>query len=191
MHTPAAAPLRIDSLAVPGSMARLGITCCPGTHRTSVAEGARAHDLDTDLARIAAWGTALLLTLMEQHELARHGVPDLGTCARRWMAWRWLPIVDRQIPDAAFEAAWPPAADDVRRRLDAGENVVVHCLGGLGRSGMIAARILVERGLAPAAAMAAVRAARSGAIETAHQEAYVLGLGRVTAAAARPDRKPQ
>lgn len=191
MHTPAAVPLRIDSLAVPGSIARLGITCCPGTHQTRAGVGAGAHDLEANLAQIAAWGTALVLTLMEQHELARYGVPHLGACVRRSMAWHWLPIADRQVPDAAFEAAWPPAANDVQRRLDAGENVVVHCLGGLGRSGMIAARLLVERGLAPAAAVAAVRAARPGAIETAPQEAYVLGLGRVTAPAARPARKPQ
>jgi ADP-ribosyl-[dinitrogen reductase] hydrolase len=79
----------------------------------------------------------------------------------------------------------------VQRRLDLGENVVLHCLGGLGRSGMIAARVLVERGLAPAAAITAVRAARPGAIETAQQEAYVLGLDRLTAIAARPGRKPQ
>ncbi|MDZ7653150.1 MAG: phosphatase [Burkholderiaceae bacterium] len=191
IRAPVAAPLRIDSLAVPGSSARLGITCCPGTHRASAAGGARAHDLEADLARIAAWGSALLLTLMEQHELARHGVPDLGARARRSMTWCWLPIVDRQAPDAAFEAAWPQAIEEVQRRLDAGDNVVLHCLGGLGRSGMIAARILVERGLAPAAAMAVVRAARPGAIETAQQEAYVLGLRRATAAAVLPGRKPQ
>jgi ADP-ribosyl-[dinitrogen reductase] hydrolase len=191
MQSPASVPLPIDSLAVPGRVGRLGITCCPGTRRALLPTGAQAHDLEADLARIAAWGTTLLLTLMEEQELARHGVPDLGTCAGRSMAWRWLPIVDRQTPDAAFEAAWPNAADDVQRRLDGGENVVVHCLGGVGRSGMIAARILVERGLAPAVAMATVRAARPGAIETAQQEAYVLGLGGSSRAAARPARKPQ
>jgi protein-tyrosine phosphatase len=188
---PVIAPLPIASLAVPGSMARLGITRCPGTRDAARAADARALDLEADLARIAAWGAALLLTLMEQDELARHGVACLGACAGRSMVWRGLPIVDRQVPDAAFEAAWPPVAAEVQHRLDRGENVVVHCLGGLGRSGMIAARVLVERGLAPKVAMAAVRAARPGAIETAQQEAYVLGQGRLTSPAARPARKPQ
>jgi len=52
--------------------------------------------------------------------------------------------------------------------------VLIHCTGGLGRSGMIAARLLVELGEEPRLAMQRVRAARPGAIETAAQEAYVL-----------------
>jgi ADP-ribosyl-[dinitrogen reductase] hydrolase len=47
-------------------------------------------------------------------------------------------------------------------------------MGGLGRSGMIAARLLVELGEEPRAAIQRVRAVRRGAIETAAQEAYVL-----------------
>jgi predicted protein tyrosine phosphatase len=190
-RVPFIAPLPIDSVAVPGSVARLGITCCPGTRGVAHMADTRALDLEADLAGIAAWGTTLLLTLMEQDELARHGVAHLGARAGRSMTWHALPIVDRQVPDSAFEARWPTVAAEVLRRFDRGENVVVHCLGGLGRSGVIAARVLIERGLAPAAAMAAVRAARPGAIETAQQEAYVLGLGRSAVSAARASRKPQ
>ena len=47
-------------------------------------------------------------------------------------------------------------------------------MGGLGRSGMIAARLLVELGEEPRAAIQRVRQVRPGAIETAAQEDYVL-----------------
>ena len=43
--------------------------------------------------------------------------------------------------DAAFEAKWPEVSRSLRSRLDAGENILVHCRGGLGRAGMIAARL--------------------------------------------------
>jgi protein-tyrosine phosphatase len=57
--------------------------------------------------------------------------------------------------------------------LRSGGNVLVHCRGGLGRAGMIAARLLVEEGVPPETAMTAVRAARPRAIETPAQERWV------------------
>ena len=55
-----------------------------------------------------------------------------------------------------------------------GGKVLVHCKGGLGRAGLVAARILVERGVPPRAAIDAVRTVRPGAVETAAQERHVL-----------------
>ncbi|MDP7292161.1 MAG: hypothetical protein QF497_08015, partial [Verrucomicrobiota bacterium] len=55
-----------------------------------------------------------------------------------------------------------------------GESIVLHCKGGLGRTGTIAARLLVELGMTPGNAILAVREARPGAIETSAQETYVL-----------------
>ena len=64
----------------------------------------------------------------------------------------------------------------VRRIVEAlehGDDVIVHCLGGLGRAGTIAATTLVARGLAPEPAIAAVRATREGAVQTSEQERFV------------------
>jgi hypothetical protein len=53
--------------------------------------------------------------------------------------------------------------------------VVVTCMGGLGRSGILAACLLVSAGTAPEAAIAAVRAARGPrALETIAQEDFVV-----------------
>jgi protein-tyrosine phosphatase len=51
--------------------------------------------------------------------------------------------------------------------------VLVHCAAGLGRTGTLAALLLVEGGLEPEAAIARVRQARPGTLETADQEAFV------------------
>jgi protein-tyrosine phosphatase len=57
-----------------------------------------------------------------------------------------------------------------------GSRVLVHCRGGLGRAGTVSARLLVELGVPPVEAIRQVRRVRVGAIETAAQERYVLGL---------------
>jgi protein-tyrosine phosphatase len=57
--------------------------------------------------------------------------------------------------------------------LSRGVRVAVHCGAGLGRSGTLLAAYLVSQGAAPDAAIADVRAARPGSIETDEQEAAV------------------
>jgi len=58
--------------------------------------------------------------------------------------------------------------------LRSGSDIVVHCKGGLGRAGMMAARLLVEVGVPPEQAIKSVRSVRKGAIETKDQEDVVL-----------------
>lgn len=69
------------------------------------------------------------------------------------------------------------AGQKLHRRLDAGERLLIHCRGGLGRTGLVAGRILVERGLKPQEAIRQIRLVRPHAIETPEQEAYVLSTG--------------
>jgi protein-tyrosine phosphatase len=93
------------------------------------------------------------------------------------MEWHHLPIRDVQVPDARFEAGWESAGVRLGDRLREGERVLVHCRGGLGRTGMVAARLLVEvAGVTPRQALDGVREARHGAVETPEQEAWVLEL---------------
>jgi protein-tyrosine phosphatase len=60
--------------------------------------------------------------------------------------------------------------------LSSGGLIVVHCRGGLGRTGTVAARLLMERGVMVEGAIRRVRAARLGAIETTEQEDYLRNL---------------
>jgi protein-tyrosine phosphatase len=64
-----------------------------------------------------------------------------------------------------------------------GSDVVVHCKGGLGRAGMMAARLLVELGMPPEQAIKEVRRARKGAIETSAQEVLVKRTKHIPLAA--------
>lgn len=59
-------------------------------------------------------------------------------------------------------------------QLADGANVLIHCVGGLGRSGLVSACYLKSKGLSAVEAIAEVRRARSPrAIETAGQEMFV------------------
>lgn len=141
------------------------------------ATGVWRRDLDVDVKAIAAWGAAAVVTLVEDHELQRLHVADLGEVVQRHhMDWLHLPIRDVDVPSPAFEAAWTTVGEGLRARLRAGFDVVVHCKGGLGRAGTVAARLLRELGWDADAAIAAVRAARPGALETSAQESHVRGV---------------
>jgi ADP-ribosyl-[dinitrogen reductase] hydrolase len=136
------------------------------------------RDLALDLNMIRDWGAAAVVTLLEPKELALLRVESLGEeVLRRNMLWFHLPIVDVSTPDEHFEQAWDVAGEELRSILRGGSNVLVHCRGGLGRAGTIAARLLVELGMDPATAIAGVRAVRPGAIERSDQERFVLDIG--------------
>jgi ADP-ribosyl-[dinitrogen reductase] hydrolase len=190
-RTSATDPLRVDEVAAPpGGGGRIGMTFCPGKRQQGAAMGDWERDLAADLARIAGWGAAAIATLMEPHELERYGVPGLGDAVEALgMEWHHLPIPDVGVPDSLFEARWFYAGHRLRTHLLAGRRVLLHCRGGLGRTGTLAARLLVELGTAPGHAVAAVRRARPGCIETTAQEAYALAVEAVGAAqAASTDR---
>lgn len=174
MRTSTTDPIRIDAVALPGG-GRIGLTFCPGKRDPHGRAGGWWRDLDTDLDALHAAGIQALVCLLEPHELDLLAVPGLPDAVRaRGMDFLHLPIRDVDVPDARFEQAWPAAGAGLKARLVRGELVVVHCRGGLGRSGLVAARLLTEMGAAPQAAIAQVRAVRPGAIETRAQEAHVL-----------------
>lgn len=170
-------PLEITTVAVPHGPGRIGMTSCPGKHDPSAEPGNRDRDLDRDLAAIQTWGAAAIVTLMTEAELVDLGVGGLGRgVAAYGLAWVHLPIPDEHTPTEAFEQAWPMQAGPLRAMLADGQGVIVHCRGGAGRTGMIAARLLVELGLTPKEALERVRSVKPEAIETREQERYVLHL---------------
>jgi ADP-ribosyl-[dinitrogen reductase] hydrolase len=167
-------PLQIATISAGSEFGRVGITFCPGKYDRHAMSGEWNRDLALDLNMIRDWGAAAVVTLLEPKELALLRVESLGEeVQRRNMLWFHLPIVDVSIPDERFEQAWDLAGEELRSILRSGSNVLVHCRGGLGRAGMIAARLLVELGMDPAEAIAHVRAVRPGAIETREQERFV------------------
>ncbi len=164
----------IDNVRAPGG-GRIGLTACPGI-ATAFGRDNRRGALDADLAAIVGWRARALITLVEPFELTLLGVEGLGERAdAQGLAWWHLPVIDGTAPGSAFEPRWSEAGPALHRHLDADERIVLHCHAGMGRSGAVAARLLVERGMPPEEAVITVRRARPGAIENNEQVRWVLG----------------
>lgn len=132
----------------------------------------RSGHLAEDVTAIAVWRPALLLSLTEREEADTCGAQGLGDLlAARGIRHLRYPIRDFGTPETK-DIHWPMLSPELHGYLDRGDAILLHCLGGKGRSGMIAMRLLVERGLAAGEALERVRTARAGAVETAEQEAW-------------------
>jgi ADP-ribosyl-[dinitrogen reductase] hydrolase len=170
-------PIRIDVVTIPSTGGQIGLTFCPGKKQMHALTGNWDRNLEQDMQRIADWKPDAMLTLIEPQEFVELDVKQLPEVARRMgLEWHHLPIPDMGVPDAAFERGWLDVGKKLHQYLCYGGRVIVHCKGGLGRAGTIAAKLLVECGFDPENAISQVRLARKHAIETGNQEEYVRAL---------------
>jgi len=154
-----------DILGVPGCSGRLIFTPCPGSKDTSLASA-----LDT----LQAAGAQALITLMPASELEQNQAAELpALCAERNLEWFHLPVADEQVPQDDFANAWAQARARIATLLNEGRSIAIHCKGGSGRTGLIAARILIDRGLSRAEAVALVQALRPKAIQPPAHAAWL------------------
>lgn len=166
--------LRVDFLPrrAHGLPGRLGLTAAPGRWWPG-----RDLDPESQLGRDLAllrdrYRTGALVTLMEAGELRARGLDHLlGEVRRAGLESLWFPVPDMGAP-TSMEAA-RELVGRILDRMERRQTVVVHCLGGLGRSGTIAACVLAARGRSPERALGLVRRARPGAVQTEAQEAFV------------------
>jgi len=174
LRTSTSHPLQIADVSAPGAKGSIGITFCPGKKQKDAMSGAWDRDLGLDLDVIRAWGASTIITLIEPHEIRDLKVVGIGEEARlRGIEWLHMPITDVSAPDERFAEAWDRHGAQVIAAIRTGSRVLVHCKGGLGRAGTVAALMLVELGMPPEEAVASVRRARPGAIETSGQKTFV------------------
>lgn len=156
--------LEIAQLAVGGGV--LAICPMPG----------RGGTYGADLRVVLAFAPELVLSMTPEAEMAARGAEGLGRdLAHAGIGWLHLPVSDYGVPEGAVLAGWPDASARARAVLAGGGRVMVHCMGGCGRSGMAVLRLMVEAGEAPEAALARLRAVRPCAVETQAQMDWAAG----------------
>jgi protein tyrosine phosphatase (PTP) superfamily phosphohydrolase (DUF442 family) len=166
-------PIQVDFLTLPQSvLGKIGLTIAPGQVFCDATE---AHDrsLAQDLERLQHfYGIEMLVCLLEPEELQTLQIPDLLTQAQALgMTTEWFPIADDGVPDSI--AAFTALIERLVQAAVAGRSVVIHCRGGRGRTGMVAACCLVQLGYEPKLAIEQVRAIRPGALQVELKRNYV------------------
>ena len=129
-----------------------------------------------DVAGLRAHSITQIVCLIRDEEFAGYGVPDLlNLYAQAGLPVRRLPIDDGGVPTLAEMhelIRW------LSEQMHTGARVLVHCVGGYGRTGTVAACYLTMRGLHPLAAIAEVRRVRSPrAVEYRVQEEFIARFG--------------
>ena len=126
-----------------------------------------------------AWreaGIDLVISLLEPAESTQLGLEDETVAAEfSGVIFRVFPIPDRGVPESREAVA--ALIDDVVAALEEGRTVAVHCRQGLGRSGLIAAGVLVARGMDLPEVLNAVSHARGVEVpETDEQREWLKGF---------------
>ncbi|HTW64302.1 MAG TPA: protein-tyrosine phosphatase family protein [Bryobacteraceae bacterium] len=153
--------------------------CIPGPWRGRLAVVARPRGGDWLDDEATGWrrvGIDVLVSLLEDDEVAQLCLLDEpGVAETNGIRFISFPIPDRGVP-----ASLPAAVSlltDVVAALEEGKKVAMHCRQGIGRSGLIAAGILVASGASPEAAVKTVSVARGLSVpETAQQRLWLEEL---------------
>lgn len=119
---------------------------------------------ESDLELLVNAGVKILICLKESPTL-------FAECLSMGITPWHLPVPDFSVPthEVIIQAG---------TLLEKRETVFLHCHAGLGRTGTVAAALLIiHQGMSPRDALETVRKLRPGSVETEEQEMFILSLG--------------
>ena len=130
--------------------------------------------LRPELIELKEGGIDTVISLLERDEAAWLGLAEEGAVAEELgMQFLSFPIPDANIPLDPDE--FHALVSDLAERLVNGERIGVHCRGCVGRSTVLAASVLIQLGISPEIALAAIESARGCPVpDTPEQERWIL-----------------
>jgi hypothetical protein len=167
---PGSYPLFLVEIPIPGRPGRLWASRLPGRPPSAT---------HWQIAALRAFGINRVVCLVPPEPLANlHGadryLAEAG--AEFGSAFHILDVEDHMVP--AKDEEFDSCARTVDAALSAGERILVHCVGGCGRTGLFACCILIRAGLAAREAILHFRRHRRCGPETVEQVAYTYRYAR-------------
>ena len=143
----------------------LVLTPCPGT---------KGVDLEASLVQLKEQGVEAIVTALDNAELENKGVAQLGEATEKLgMQWFQIEIEDDCAPGDGFAVKWQQASSALHQVVDNGGKVAMHCMGGSGRTGLLAAHLLLEKQWPLSDIVKEVQALRPGAFTKPVQVDYI------------------
>ncbi|MEC9461148.1 MAG: dual specificity protein phosphatase family protein [SAR324 cluster bacterium] len=163
---------KIDFVSLPNSTGKLFITCFPGLN---VEKDFDLDILQSTFSDLVGLGCTTIVSLVEDKEFEEICGKEifLEHIRKHDFQWHHLPIVDYKVPGTEFFRNWGRVCRTLKQEFQRGNSIGLHCKGGIGRSGTVAAMLLIEYGKENSVAIQQVRQKRKGAIENQLQEDFV------------------
>ena len=149
----------------------------PSPGRLGILARPRGGDWLEDEAREwARLGIDVVVSLLTPDEVEEFDLTDEARlCRSHGMEFVALPVPDRGVPPS--REAVLEVVSQLDAQLASGKTVGIHCRQGIGRSGVLAACLLVSSGLSPESAFERLSESRGRPIpETSEQQAWVEGF---------------
>ena len=152
-------------LPIDDNNAALVLTPCPGTKEVS---------LNDSIEQLKSQGVTIIVTALSSKEMQDSGVGNLPDVVERsGLQWVHAPIEDDVAPDEDFQARWSHSSPMLHQALANGEKIAMHCMGGSGRTGLLAAHLLLKKGWELREIITHVQALRPGAFTKSVQVEYI------------------
>lgn len=158
----------------------------PWSGKLAITARPRGGDwLDSELHALRDAKFDLVVSLLTNEESDELGVSnEAEASAKHGLEFLSFPIRDLSVPVSA--TATREFLSRLLNELRSGKRIAIHCRQGIGRSGMIAASLLVMAGIDPAIAFRTVSAARGIEVpETAEQRDWVMEFSHAVSELAR------
>ncbi|OED37172.1 hypothetical protein AB833_24660 [Chromatiales bacterium (ex Bugula neritina AB1)] len=138
--------------------------------------GKSVHDQFTALQNV---GVSAIVSLLEPQEACQLGLQDEPRhCERFDIQFRQFPITDMQLPDDID--AFVQFINRLHGEVVHGSHAVVHCRAGIGRTGMVAASLLIKHGRQPQQALHQLIEARGVEMpDTEEQRAFIFNVAEL------------
>lgn len=174
-------PYRIDFvpqefLGTGQNKGRLGLGQAPGRKYQGKFYN-QIRDLSLDLKLIReTYRIDVIVSLLEDEEYQKLALTDFLKKARAMsLEVLKLPIKDMNVPES--QAAVLKLVKEINQRINRGQNVLIHCFGGIGRSGIIASSLLIyRRGISADEAIAIIQDSKIGALQNQNQFDFLRGF---------------